>query len=113
MVSALPTLRGTLPARWFLASALIAVAAGRVDTRVYSRAAALGKTVILWTLDPRDWSRPGTATIVSRVLNNVRPGSVILFHDGGGNRSQTVAALPAILKTLKARGYTFSREFWC
>jgi peptidoglycan/xylan/chitin deacetylase (PgdA/CDA1 family) len=86
---------------------------GRVDAMVYSRAAALGKTVILWTLDPRDWSRPGTATIVSRVLNNVRPGSVILFHDGGGNRSQTVAALPTILKTLKARGYTFSREFWC
>jgi peptidoglycan/xylan/chitin deacetylase (PgdA/CDA1 family) len=86
---------------------------GRVDARVYSRAAALGKTVILWTLDPKDWSRPGTATIVSRVLNNVRPGSVILFHDGGGNRSQTVAALPTILKTLKARGYTVSREFWC
>ena len=86
---------------------------GRVDNRVYSRAAALGKRIILWTLDPKDWSRPGTAVIVSRVLNNVRPGSVILFHDGGGNRSQTVAALPTILQTLKARGYTFRREFWC
>jgi peptidoglycan/xylan/chitin deacetylase (PgdA/CDA1 family) len=51
--------------------------------------------------------------IISRVLNNVRSGSVILLHDGGGNRSQTVAALPVILKTLKARGYDVRREFWC
>jgi peptidoglycan/xylan/chitin deacetylase (PgdA/CDA1 family) len=86
---------------------------GAVNSRVYSRAAALGKQIILWTLDPRDWSNPGTAVIISRVLNNVRSGSVILLHDGGGNRSQTVAALPVILKTLKARGYDVRREFWC
>jgi peptidoglycan/xylan/chitin deacetylase (PgdA/CDA1 family) len=86
---------------------------GNVNRTVYSRAAALGKTIVLWTVDPRDWARPGRATIISRVLNNVRSGSVILLHDGGGNRSQTVAALPAILKTLKARGYSVRREFWC
>ncbi len=85
---------------------------GAVNSTVYSRAAALGKTIVRWSLDPRDWTRPGTATITRRVLNNVRPGSIILLHDGGGNRSQTVAALPAILKTLKARGYGF-RTFWC
>lgn len=85
---------------------------GAVNSTVYSRAAALGKKIRLWTVDPRDWSRPGTTAIIRRVLNNVRPGSVILLHDGGGNRSQTVAALPAILKTLKARGYTFYR-MWC
>ena len=85
---------------------------GAVNSKVYSRAASLGKTIVLWTLDPRDWSRPGTATITRRVLNNVKNGSIILLHDGGGNRSQTVAALPAILKTLKARGYRF-RTRWC
>lgn len=85
---------------------------GAVNSKVYSRAASLGKTIVLWTVDPRDWSRPGTATITRRVLNNVKTGSIILLHDGGGNRSQTVAALPAILKTLKARGYGF-RTLWC
>ncbi|MEV7776592.1 polysaccharide deacetylase family protein [Kitasatospora sp. NPDC086791] len=81
---------------------------GAVNGAVRSRAAALGKQVVLWSVDPADWSRPGTAAIRSRVLDTVRPGSVILLHDGGGDRSQTVAALPAIISTLKARGYAFA-----
>ncbi|SOB78883.1 polysaccharide deacetylase family protein [Streptomyces sp. 1331.2] len=81
---------------------------GAVNGTVRSHAAALGKQVVLWSVDPADWSRPGTAAIRSRVLNGVRPGSVILLHDGGGDRSQTVAALPAIISTLKARGYGFA-----
>ncbi len=85
---------------------------GGVNRLTYRRAASLGKTVRLWTVDPRDWSRPGTSVIVRRVLANVRNGSVILLHDGGGNRSQTVAALPTILRTLKARGYAFYTT-WC
>jgi len=85
---------------------------GAVNDLVYERAARLGKKIRLWTVDPRDWSRPGVATIVHRVLSNVVSGSVVLFHDGGGDRSQTVAALPRILRTLKARGYRFAR-LWC
>lgn len=85
---------------------------GAVDSSVRRRAASLDKTIVLWTVDPRDWSRPGTSVIVSRVLNAVRPGSTVLLHDGGGDRSQTVAALPTIVRTLKARGYTFLRR-WC
>ncbi|MFD8704802.1 polysaccharide deacetylase family protein [Kitasatospora sp. NPDC059648] len=81
---------------------------GAVNGAVRSRAAALGKEVVLWSVDPADWSRPGAAAIRSRVLRNVRPGSVILLHDGGGDRSQTAAALPDILSTLKARGYGFA-----
>ncbi|MCO6008968.1 polysaccharide deacetylase family protein [Actinoallomurus purpureus] len=80
---------------------------GAVDHSVYARARALHKKVVLWTVDPQDWARPGTSAIVHRVLTHVRPGSVVIMHDGGGNRSQTVAALPKILKTLKKRGYTF------
>ncbi len=80
---------------------------GSVNATVRSRAAALHKKIELWTVDPRDWSRPGTSVIVRRVLDNVRSGSVVLMHDGGGDRDQTVAALPTILRTLKARGYTF------
>jgi peptidoglycan/xylan/chitin deacetylase (PgdA/CDA1 family) len=50
--------------------------------------------------------------IVRRVLAKVRSGSVVLMHDGGGNRSQTVAALPKILKALKTQGYLFY-PLWC
>jgi peptidoglycan/xylan/chitin deacetylase (PgdA/CDA1 family) len=62
----------------------------------------------VWTIGTRDWSRPGPSGSVRRALANVHSGSVILMHDGGGNRSQTVAALPKILRTLKARGYGFT-----
>ena len=63
-------------------------------------------------MDPRDWSRPGASVIVRRVLDNVVSGSVVIFHDGGGDHSQTVAALPTILRALKARGYDFY-PMWC
>jgi peptidoglycan/xylan/chitin deacetylase (PgdA/CDA1 family) len=81
---------------------------GATNKLVSRRAAALGKSIRLWTTDTRDWSRPGTSVIVRRALARVHSGSVILMHDGGGNRSQTVAALPTILRTLKARGYGFT-----
>jgi peptidoglycan-N-acetylglucosamine deacetylase len=80
---------------------------GGVSATVRQRAKALGKDLVVWTVDSRDWTKPGTAAIVQRVVKNVHSGSVILMHDGGGNRSQTVAALPTILKTLKAQGYGF------
>ncbi|WP_157987590.1 polysaccharide deacetylase family protein [Jiangella endophytica] len=60
-----------------------------------------------WTVDPRDWSRPGTSAIVQDVLGKLEPGSVILLHDGGGDRSQTVAALDQILTGLDAAGYRY------
>jgi peptidoglycan/xylan/chitin deacetylase (PgdA/CDA1 family) len=85
---------------------------GATNRLVARRAATLGKTIKLWSVDPRDWTRPGKSVIAHRVLAKVRPGSVILLHDGGGNRSQTVAALPTILRTLKARGYVFY-PLWC
>jgi peptidoglycan-N-acetylglucosamine deacetylase len=81
---------------------------GAVNTTVRTRAAALNKKLVLWSVDPRDWSRPGSSVIARRVLDNVRPGSVVLLHDGGGDRSQTVAALPTIIRHLKARGFTFA-----
>jgi len=62
-------------------------------------------TTVLWDVDPTDWARPGAGTIASRVLSQVRPGSIILMHDGGGDRSQSVAATATILPTLKRRGY--------
>ncbi len=100
--------------------ALHAAAGGRVDPIACLRppyaamnehtrdlAAELGKSVVLWSVDTQDWRRPGAGQIASHVLTNVRPGSIILMHDGGGERSQTVAALGTILDALTSRGYTF------
>ena len=61
--------------------------------------------MVLWSVDPSDWRRPGTGAIVSNVLRNSRPGAVVIMHDGGGDRSQTVAALPAIINGLRKRHY--------
>lgn len=80
---------------------------GAYDAAVSEVAQALGFQLWLWDLDPRDWTTPGTGVIVDRVLRNVRSGSVILLHDGGGNRSQTAAALDILLPTLRGRGYEF------
>jgi peptidoglycan/xylan/chitin deacetylase (PgdA/CDA1 family) len=80
---------------------------GATDAFTYAYAAELGLSVVLWTVDPQDWSRPGASVIVSRVLTNVYPGAIVLMHDGGGDRSQTVAALGSILDSLSSQGYRF------
>lgn len=61
-------------------------------------------------IDPSDWSRPGVDAIVDETLRQAQSdeGNVILLHDGGGDRSQTVAALPRIIEALQARGYRFA-----
>lgn len=80
---------------------------GRTSTKLVGALARRHLTNTLWSVNPQDFLRPGTAAIKRRVLDGVRPGSIILSHDGGGDRSQTVAALPSIITVLKARGYTF------
>jgi peptidoglycan/xylan/chitin deacetylase (PgdA/CDA1 family) len=61
--------------------------------------------MVMWSIDPGDWRRPGTKAIVSNVLTNSRPGAIVILHDGGGDRSQTIAALPGIIRGLRRRGY--------
>ncbi|MEN8252768.1 MAG: polysaccharide deacetylase family protein [Patescibacteria group bacterium] len=65
--------------------------------------------VIGWDVDPEDWRRPGKDKIVERVLTEVKPGSIILLHDGPytADRSQTIAALPEIIQGLWDKGYHF------
>jgi peptidoglycan/xylan/chitin deacetylase (PgdA/CDA1 family) len=65
-------------------------------------------TPLDWSVDPRDWSRPGVAAIVGNIMRNTSTGSIILEHDGGGNRSETVAALKIVLPRLLAAGYHFT-----
>ncbi|MGC8536442.1 MAG: glycosyltransferase [Rhizomicrobium sp.] len=77
----------------------------------------LGYITVGEHVDPRDWARPGTQTIISRVMQEIHqsnrhnryPTNIVLLHDGGGNRAQTVAALPVIIDQLRAQGYRFVR----
>lgn len=66
---------------------------------------AISATVI-WNQDSLDWSLPGVDAIVSNALTGIEPGSIILMHDGGGDRSQDVEALPKIIESLQSSGYT-------
>jgi peptidoglycan/xylan/chitin deacetylase (PgdA/CDA1 family) len=61
---------------------------------------------ILWTIDTQDFSQPGVEKIVKSVLDGARPGAIVLMHDAGGPRAQTVAAIPRVVEGLRHRGYT-------
>ncbi|MBV9839536.1 MAG: polysaccharide deacetylase family protein [Solirubrobacterales bacterium] len=61
--------------------------------------------MVLWTVDTSDYRRPGVQAIVSSAVSGARPGAIILMHDAGGNRTETVEALPRIIAVLQARGY--------
>jgi peptidoglycan/xylan/chitin deacetylase (PgdA/CDA1 family) len=78
---------------------------GAVNSSVVQTARSLGLATVLWNVDPTDWALPGTSAIVQRVLAQVQRGSIILSHDGGGPRGETLAAYPAIIGALRARGY--------
>jgi peptidoglycan/xylan/chitin deacetylase (PgdA/CDA1 family) len=79
---------------------------GAWSPTVMQEAARAGLVPLDWSDDPRDWSRPGVAAIEHRLLA-ARPGQILLCHDGGGDRSQTYAALSTVLPALTARGYRF------
>ncbi|MBD5634067.1 MAG: polysaccharide deacetylase family protein [Candidatus Eremiobacteraeota bacterium] len=95
---------------------------GARDFAVIAEAHKLGYRVVMWSVPlPRDWEQPGVATIVSRIVDNVQDGSIIVLHDGNRgvlcsghrvsprvcDRSQEVGATRAIVATLQRRGYRF------
>jgi len=80
---------------------------GSWSEEVLAQCRHLGLTPLDWSVDPRDWARPGVSAITGNILRNTRSGSIILEHDGGGNRSQTVAALTYVLPRLLAKGFRF------
>jgi peptidoglycan/xylan/chitin deacetylase (PgdA/CDA1 family) len=81
---------------------------GTLDATVLASAGSLGMRTVTWDVDPTDWANPGSAAVYSRIVGAAQPGSIILMHDGGGDRSGTLAALPSIIDTLRARGYRFA-----
>jgi peptidoglycan/xylan/chitin deacetylase (PgdA/CDA1 family) len=80
---------------------------GSLGPVIYEVAGANDEVVLYWAIDPRDWKKPPAAEIVANVIGQLRPGGIILLHDGGGDRTATVEALPAIIDQAKAQGYTF------
>jgi peptidoglycan-N-acetylglucosamine deacetylase len=82
---------------------------GAASPAVAAAAQEFGDRTVLWSVDPADWQPGVTANqLVQRVLAAARPGAIVLLHDGGGNRSATVAALPAIIDGLRRLGLTLT-----
>ncbi len=78
---------------------------GSYSPYVEEATGAHGQRIVLWSVDPEDWNAETTSKqIVKRVLGAVRPGSIVLLHDGGGDQMRTVKALPAIVRGIRAKG---------
>jgi peptidoglycan/xylan/chitin deacetylase (PgdA/CDA1 family) len=81
---------------------------GQIDGPAYGQLKAAGLRPVLWTVDPQDWRDNAEAGQIARaVIAAARPGSVILLHDGGGDQTQTIKALPWIIHELRKKGYEF------
>ena len=81
---------------------------GRYDGELISRLADRQLVTWLWTAEARDWSVDHSAhQIAEKILRSLTPGGIVLLHDGGGNRSATVRALPRIIEGALARGFHF------
>ncbi|MFE9996532.1 bifunctional polysaccharide deacetylase/glycosyltransferase family 2 protein [Streptomyces avermitilis] len=75
---------------------------------VYQRLAKLGYTSVFIDTDSDDWKQPGVASIIKTATPKKNNGASVLFHDAGGDRDQTLVALPKYIKKMKAKGYTFT-----
>ena len=80
---------------------------GLMSPAVFAACGDASVRAVHWTVDPQDWSGKPAERIEAEVLAEAHPGAVVLLHDGGGDRSATIAALPNIIQGLKADGYTF------
>lgn len=77
---------------------------GALSPEVLAALEGYPTTLTMWDVDTRDWARPGAERIAATVLESAGPGSVVLMHEGAGDRAQTVEALPAIVEGLLERG---------
>jgi peptidoglycan/xylan/chitin deacetylase (PgdA/CDA1 family) len=77
---------------------------GSFDAATFKQLRALHLLMVLWSDDTSDYTKPGVAAIVQRALEGAHPGAIILMHDAGGDRSETIAALPAIVRGLRRKG---------
>lgn len=87
---------------------------GFMRTRLRRYLGENGYQIILWDIDTKDWKRISAENIINNILSKIRPGSIVLLHDGDqtklkANRSQTIFALPMIIRNLINQGYTFEK----
>jgi len=80
---------------------------GSLTASIRGALEASGKHVVMWDVDTRDWSLPGAPAIAERIVAGARPGAIILLHDGGNDRSQTLAGVDHALGILAAAGWRF------
>jgi len=103
--STLSAAAGGTSVEWFRAPG------GNWSAEVATLSVEHGMQPLSWNVDPRDWERPGTAAIVAAVQQQIRQqapdGPIVLLHDGGGPREQTVDALEQLIPWLAERGYRF------
>ena len=80
---------------------------GAVNGAVRKQARVMKVKVALWDIDTLDWTRPGTHMLYRNAVRSTKPGQIVLMHDGGSDRSQTIEALPIIIEDLRSKGFTF------
>lgn len=90
---------------WGISPTCVRPPMGSYDDTTMEVADELGQSVVGWTIDTRDWESPDPDVIVDRVMDQLEPGAIVLLHDGGGDRSATVEALPDLLEELGAARY--------
>ena len=88
------------------ASTIFRCPGGNFDSSVASDLDGIVTAEIGWNIDTTDWKKPGASVIAQRI-ESAKPGNIILMHDGGGDRSQTIEGLREALPKLKAEGYSF------
>jgi peptidoglycan/xylan/chitin deacetylase (PgdA/CDA1 family) len=80
---------------------------GSYDETTHDVLARADELSVLWSVDSQDYTQPGVDGIVQNVVPNVHPGAIVLMHDGGGPRDQTIAAVKQIIPALRRQGYRF------
>ncbi len=79
---------------------------GSYNATTMAQLSKLHLLMVLWSVDTGDYLQPGVSTIVERALAGAHPGAIMLLHDAGGTRTQTIEALPLIINGLRAKGYS-------
>lgn len=80
---------------------------GDIDKQLVALARSMGMLTVMWDVDPDDWTLPGSAVIYQRVVSAAHNGAIVIQHFGGGPRTETLAALPEEIATLRREGYRF------
>lgn len=80
---------------------------GSYNQTTHEVLARLRMLSVLWSVDSQDYTKPGVDAIVNNVVSAIHPGAIVLMHDGGGDRSQTIAAVKRIVPQLRRQGYRF------